>query len=279
MPAYPLHKAVHLTDFGIHLRTFDPLSPEEPILYTHHDDYYTFGLVENGECLIQVDFKEYRLSKGQAFITQPNQVHRLIDTSCLVARMLVIDNALINEASRRMLGQYGLIGSPISTEQRLTELSQLFGILSRRLEAVHDENTKSLVRHLALAIVATFIDILSLKPNVTYPNQRYAELTLSFKDLLDKNLQTSRRPSHYADLMNISEGYLNEAIKNTTGVSASKMIQDEVVLQAKRQLIYTNRSVKEIALSLGFEDLAYFTRLFTKNTGISPTAFKTRYLK
>jgi AraC-like DNA-binding protein len=50
-------------------------------------------------------------------------------------------------------------------------------------------------------------------------------------------------------------------------------------LRAKRMLIYTSLNIKEIAINLGFDDYAYFTRLFTKATGLSPTSYRKKYLE
>lgn len=86
-------------------------------------------------------------------------------------------------------------------------------------------------------------------------------------------------PSQYAAELNISPVYLYEVIKLTTGQSVGDYIRNEIVIQAKRLLFYTNMSVKEIALDLGYEDWAYFTRMFTKTSQCSPTQFRKKYLK
>ena len=80
-------------------------------------------------------------------------------------------------------------------------------------------------------------------------------------------------------MMSLSSVYLNEAVKNTTGISVSRYISGEIMIQAQRLLFYTDMSVKEIALELGYDDPFYFTRLFTKITEISPTRFREKYLK
>lgn len=100
------------------------------------------------------------------------------------------------------------------------------------------------------------------------------EHTITFRNLLKQHVEHSHSPSYYARMMNISLMYLNEAVKGTTGFSVSQNIQYEIVTRAKRSLIYTSKSVKEIAQELGFEDYAYFTRLFSKTAGISPTDFR-----
>ncbi|MDK7740841.1 helix-turn-helix domain-containing protein, partial [Veillonella nakazawae] len=78
---------------------------------------------------------------------------------------------------------------------------------------------------------------------------RYKEIAWEFRDLLESNIRTNRAPSFYAERLNITVAYLNEAINAVLGTSVSRHIQDEIILQAKRKLVYTTASVKEIAHS------------------------------
>ena len=64
-----------------------------------------------------------------------------------------------------------------------------------------------------------------------------------------------------------------------TGVSVSRYIQNELILHSKRMLVYTSLTVREISIHLGIDDYAYFTRLFTKAVGISPTLYRKKYLE
>jgi AraC-like DNA-binding protein len=70
--------------------------------------------------------------------------------------------------------------------------------------------------------------------------------------------------------------YLNECVKAVTGKSVTSQIQQRVTMEAKRLLYHSNRSVKEIAGDLGFDDHSYFTRLFTKVVGMTPLAFRAK---
>ena len=73
--------------------------------------------------------------------------------------------------------------------------------------------------------------------------------------------------------------YLNEVVKSVTGVSVSRYIQNELILQAKRMLAYTSLTIREISNHLGIDDYTYFTRLFTKAVGVSPTCYRKKYLE
>ena len=68
-------------------------------------------------------------------------------------------------------------------------------------------------------------------------------------------------------------------MKAVTGMNVTVYIKNEVVLQAKRLLVHTDLTVKEISYRLGIEDHAYFSRLFLQATGVSPTAFRQRNLE
>ncbi|WP_258539462.1 helix-turn-helix domain-containing protein [Chitinophaga oryzae] len=69
---------------------------------------------------------------------------------------------------------------------------------------------------------------------------------------------------------------LSFCVKATTGQSVSWHIQQRVILEAKRLLRHSTKSVKEIAAELGYDDYPYFSRLFTKITGMSALAFRNK---
>jgi len=99
-------------------------------------------------------------------------------------------------------------------------------------------------------------------------------LLRSFRNLLNKRYTTEHQVSGYADEIAVTADYLNKIVKNLTGVSAKEHIQNKLVLEAKRSLIFTDISNKELAFSLGFEEAAHFNNFFKKMTGMSPGEFR-----
>lgn len=112
-----------------------------------------------------------------------------------------------------------------------------------------------------------------------YSKTRSLFIAHQFQALLLDNVRTLKSPIQYAKALNYSLSHLNESVKITTGFPISYWIHQQVVLEAKRLLYYTNMDVKEIAFSLGYEDPTYFSRLFSKVTGISPGAFRQKFHK
>ena len=74
-------------------------------------------------------------------------------------------------------------------------------------------------------------------------------------------------------MMNISPKHLNRITQTVMQKTASEIITERVILEAKRMLIYLDESLVEIAFRLGYEEYSYFARVFRKNAGITPSQF------
>ncbi len=110
-------------------------------------------------------------------------------------------------------------------------------------------------------------------------NQPFANNSMqSLRRLVYEN-HALHKVEDYARKMNLPEDVFNTLVKTSTGISAKQYILDLKITEAKRQLIYSNFNINEIAFNLGFEDPSYFTRLFRKKTNLSPTAFLKKYRK
>lgn len=96
------------------------------------------------------------------------------------------------------------------------------------------------------------------------------------EDLIDDKYLEHWGVSKYANALAISPGHLSRVARATTGLSASRLIEERIIREARRHLAYTNLSISEIAYQLGFFDPAYFSRVFTRTTGVSPRVFRTR---
>ena len=92
--------------------------------------------------------------------------------------------------------------------------------------------------------------------------------------LVEKNYLTLHKPADYADLLSMSVNNLSKKCQRYFGKSTSLMIQERLVLEAKKKLHLTRQSVKEIAFALNFSDEFYFSRFFKKFTGVSPHSFR-----
>jgi AraC family transcriptional activator of pobA len=82
-----------------------------------------------------------------------------------------------------------------------------------------------------------------------------------------------------ASALNITPQHLNTVLKKVSGKSASELINEQVILEAKRYLLHTDKTVSEIAFALSFTDPSHFVKHFKKSSGETPQAFRTRYFQ
>jgi AraC family transcriptional activator of pobA len=95
-----------------------------------------------------------------------------------------------------------------------------------------------------------------------------------YRTLIETHYKQRWTVTNYAAEMCMTESKLNRICKNFTQKSAFEVVQDRILLEAQRYLIYTNASLDEISYDLGLNDAAYFCRYFKKRMGITPRAFK-----
>ena len=107
--------------------------------------------------------------------------------------------------------------------------------------------------------------------------RHYQFIFNQFENLLEKHYVQEKLASEYAEKLNITQKHLNRVVKSITTKTTTDIILERVILEAKRNLIYTDDSFSKIANKLGYEDYAYFSKIFKKRVGVSPSEFLKRY--
>lgn len=95
-----------------------------------------------------------------------------------------------------------------------------------------------------------------------------------FRKLLDLHFKEKKELSFYSNQLCISDSTLSKSVKKEFGKTPSQLINEKVILEAKKLLHLTYRSVKEIAADVGFKDEFYFSRYFKKSVGCSPKKYR-----
>ncbi|TWW00423.1 AraC family transcriptional regulator [Chitinophaga pinensis] len=103
------------------------------------------------------------------------------------------------------------------------------------------------------------------------PDMQYVQ---RYNVLIEKHYKTVRTVAGYAAILRITEKRLNQATTNVSGRSPKQLIDDYIMIAAKRLLSFTIMTVKEIGFELGFSQTTHFIKYFTKHTGLSPASFR-----
>jgi AraC-like DNA-binding protein len=104
-------------------------------------------------------------------------------------------------------------------------------------------------------------------------NVRYRKRFIGLLELIEQHFRKEHSVRFYAKSLHMHPKRLNELTIALSGVTSHGLISRRVITEAKRELFYSEQSIKEIAYGLGFEDVSYFGKFFKKHTGQTPGQF------
>jgi AraC-like DNA-binding protein len=286
MDKIPIHKIHEETASGILLTHLEDgaalqnrVETSSVIAGAHRDNYYLFMFLEHGEVRVLIDFREYRIQGPALGCVLPGQVHRGVPQENISSWVMCLDGMFVRDEWKEIFETVLISGNTVVPDAETAhELRLGFELLYRKMQSANPLPSRHIVGALATAVTGIIAESYRQYQSAAF-NKRLLSITLQFKTLLAARLKTVKSPAQYASMLHISPAYLNEAVKKTTGFPAGYWIQSATIFEAKRLLVYTGKSVKEIAFELGYGDHAYFTRLFTRMSGMSPTLFRANYCK
>ena len=239
-------------------------------------DRHSFHLLEHGSLSIEIDFQTYSMKAPAVIYMHPNQVHRMISIENVTVTSWAITNENLNPTYLKILEEHSPAGPVTLNEEMLLLLSDAVSLCLKLAVRKNDKLFHSMLRDAFNTLVSITISNYLEQTKQTDNLSRFHSVANAFRQILETNFTTIKSPAAYAALLNISGPYLNECVKDTTGHPVSYHIQQRIVLEAKRLLYHSGKSVKEIATHLGYDDYPYFSRLFTKTTGMSALAFRSK---
>lgn len=284
MKKIPLDQLQAKTNLGVQIKSFltdETFDQKATDLGAHRDDHYIFFLLKKGSGSLMIDLQKVDMKTGQLYYILPGQVHHHIRTRRAEGWFLAIDTSLVPAECRNVFEGKLSLQLPCTPQPALfQQYLDLFTLLQERYTGANKARLDRLAIYgllqSFLAMAANAYDDL---PDPSHRLSRPAELSRQFRMLMAKNICTIKSPSGYSTRLNVSQSYLNESVRRITGFSVSYWIQQEILLEAKRLLYYSEFNVKQISYELGYEDPSYFSRFFRKAAGMSALEFRALYRK
>lgn len=251
------------------------LKGEDMKQHLHRHDYYHMMIFEKGAGMHSIDFSEHAITDRTIFFVRPGQIHQLQLNARSTGYILQF-GAEFTQGREKAAGQLLRKASSHSYyEMNDLHFSRLLHLLRETLQEFTDkpERYEEVIRANLDVLLISLIRLQS--ENANSPGDSHTQEQLDrFMQLLEANITTVKQVSAYAAMMNISPYQLNAITRQLLGKNSSEVLNDQVILEAKRYLRSTDSQVKEIAYQLGYEDPSYFIRFFKKHTGLSPAAFR-----
>ena len=273
----PIHHL--MSDELFYIKSLDDC-PESCFNIPHKHDFYEIMIFESKGTSQQLDFKAYDIQPNSIFFIAPGQVHEIaneqIKGSVIAFSEQMSDEiGIFNDKEINHLFKNFAKEPFILTEiKEFERLNTIRGLIQDEFDTTCDYK---IIRSLLRTFLLCCSKIKSPKPELAY--YPHSERINEFFSLLEKHFREEKKASFYSERMNLTAKRLNEVLKNELGKTITDLVHERLILEAKREINFSSRSVKEIAYSLGYKDPAFFNRFFKKKTGVTPLQFKDQMFK
>jgi AraC family transcriptional activator of pobA len=224
-----------------------------------------------------IDFVPYTIVDHSIFILRPGQVHQLTLKAGSTGFLMELDRGFYHRHGQTM----NEVLRKVSNTNFCHVPGKAFPKLHSILTDIFQEYTEQKEGY--QDVIKANLDIFFIeffrqrRSNTSRKTSSFEQGRVDdFFELLETNVSRHKQVSFYASLLNISVYQLNTVTKAAFGKTPSEMINDYIILEAKRHLLATSDQVNQIAYQLGY-DPSYFIRFFKKHAGHSPEVFRTNF--
>lgn len=248
----------------------------------HRHTYYEVIWIVEGFGSHSVDFRNYPFKGPCLFLLQPGHVHKIIKEVPTRGYILKFSESFFSAdgQSGNLLLKYGIFDN-INVQPVVSLTPSVVTLLTdllQKMMAEYEQHAELSKVILASYLKIFLLQVFKLKDSnqeelKEIPEPRYL-IFRQFKRLVEDHFASEHAVNFYTSQLSLTGKTLNEITHRYAGKTAGDIIQDRILLEAKRFIYNGELSVKEIAARLGFNDAAYFTRFFTNHQGVSPQQFR-----
>lgn len=252
--------------------------------HIQRNNYFSLIWVKEGAGVLKADFSEYHFESNSLFAFSPHQPYMFAESTnikgiaiyfhpeffCIykhdreVSCNGVLYNNIYNppfvSVDEKSANTFQLLCEQIKTEMQNTELAQY----------------ELLVSYLKIFLITASRLKVQQHQDVFDEKQTDKEpfILQKLKDAIEAHFKTKHAPSDYAEMLYITPKALAKITKSHFNKTLSSIINERIIIEAKRELYLTNKTVKQIAYELGYDDEYYFSRFFKVNAEVSPQIYR-----
>lgn len=263
---------------------FKLFSFEDNSYFDHlqRNNYYSLIWVREGRGRLKTDFSEYGFEQNSLFSFTPYQPFMF---SCKLVKGIAIyfhsDFFCIHKHQTEVTCN-GVLFNNIYEKPFVLVDEALENTLNNTIEQIKSEmqNPGLAQYEMLISLMKIFLISASRAKAQQQPETIPAKgnkvpfILQNLKEAIEKDFKSKHTPKEYAELLNISPNALAKITKNHFNKTLTNLITERILIEAKRELYLTNKSIKEVAYELGYDDEYYFSRFFKKNVNIPPQLYR-----
>lgn len=280
-------------EFPFCIRSFTHTEYNMPPIHSH--DFVELVYIADGEAQHSFEGDLYEISAGDVYIINPGEVHtyvvqpgvKLEIINCLFMPSF-IDEALLKELGISESMDYFYVHPFLDNNERFhhglklrgQDATEVLSLLNRMATEYKDlrKGYSTLIRLQLIQLLVHLSRIYEEQKNVKEPaifrNQERKILVQRICGYLERHFHQKLSLAMLSDLFNISSRHLNRVFKEETGDTVIEALHQIRIERAKRLLLESDEKVISIAMEVGYDDPAFFTRLFSRKVGVSPGKFR-----
>lgn len=263
---------LYVNTFRNHLKSHSFI--EKP----HRHNFFLLVLFTHGTGIHEIDFDRYEIKRGSLFVLQPGQIHNWNLSDDIDGFIVFYSQEIYNlHFGNTKIEDYSFYQSVKSQpelffeEEKLREIEVYFKLMKTESESVKTKQKDKILNLLdCINIEVSRKYLLENNHKTPIYNHKIDDL----EKLIEIHFKTEKSPSFYASKMNITLKHLNRICKTILNKTATEIITERVILEAKRLLIDKNKSISQVADELNFDNYSYFAKVFKKENAISPKEFR-----
>jgi len=265
---------------------FKLFSFEDNSYFDHlqRNNYYSLIWIKEGRGKLKTDFSEYYFEQNSLFSFTPYQPYMFIANLVKgIAIYFHSDFFCIHKHQTEVTCNGVLFNNIYQTPFILVD-EALQNTLNKIIEQIKSEmqnppglaQYELLISFMKIFLISASRSKMQQQPQAMPSQGESKEPTVlqNLKEAIEKDFKKKHTPKDYAVLLNISPNALAKIAKSHFNKTLTNLITERILIEAKRELYLTNKSVKEVAYELGYDDEYYFSRFFKKNVNISPQVYR-----
>ncbi|KAA3440100.1 helix-turn-helix domain-containing protein [Rufibacter hautae] len=250
----------------------------------HTLSFYDVLFLQEGSGTFSLDQVVHTLEPGKIIFTSPGQVRRWRVEQPVRGYTLFFEEGFISSFFNDplFLHRFQFFHNPTRPNAVMTS-GEEFRRFIQQVEAMEQEfkhlqnDSPHMIRALLYQMLMHLNRLFAQQHQTDADTEGNASI-YSFRKLLETHFRERHQVQEYADLLHITPAHLNEITQRYFGTSASSLIKGRLLLEAKRELLYTPKTVSEIAYHLHFSDTANFNRFFRSSCGLTPKDYREQAL-
>ncbi len=258
----------------------DLLSGEDMVQALHRHSFFYILLIEKGTGVHHIDFIRYPVTNYSIFFMRPGQVHQLTLEKGSIGYLMEFASDFYSPLEKSGSHVLRKVSSKNYCQLDVARFSKLLFLLNYVFQE-HSAKEDKFQEVIKASLDIFFIELVRQSRNPQHPgdngSQYMQDRLEELLELITSHVATHKQVSDYAQMLNLTAYQLNAITKSTLDKTCSELINEYIILEAKRYLLATGNQINQIAYHLGYEDVSYFIRFFKKHVGASPEMFRQNF--